>query len=508
MRGLSLKTSFKIALRGKWVTRVITILLSAFSFALVALASTGLLYNRTEYYITSYQYFLQNSRYVSFNCGSSSNEYYKEYRLDDNMIKHITDETKLSFVYSYTDSGQLLYLFNYFKYAKNGYIGDREWLQKIETTAHNGFWFGNESSYNSLGFKVLAGRYPQNEYEVALSEQHFDFFTKAGGYFDITDRYKLVIDGKLEDGSRPWVGNYPYPDAVAPPQDGYWFDNVTEYDLSTAVPITCYEDLLGKEFLCYGTTESGERDLQTVYKMKVVGIVNTEDGGEKDNSDEHRVNGRILLSEKWLKANHQKVQYMTAHAPEITKSFAKTCVDLSFKLADDYMQKIGAVKYDRAFLVGAHSFDSLYRDHEMNDETLMEIVFGGAGLFFGIFAVLLNGHMITVSLELKRKQVGVLRSMGASEKSVRRIFMLEALFIGLCSFTVALGISLGVYYGWLKSLMIMNAFNACAMIYNGWTVLFLAVISIGVPLLCALLPLKKFFKKPIVENISGNSSQK
>ena len=504
MKELNFKTSFKIALRGKWVTRVITILLSAFSFALVALASTGLLYNRMEYYITSYQYFLQNSRYVSFNCGSSSNDYHKDYRLDDNMIKHITDETKLSYVYSYLDPSALQYLFYYVDYAKNGYIGDREWFNKIETNAHSGFWFGNESSYNSLGFQVLAGRYPQNEYEVALSEQHFEFFTKAGGYFDITDRYKLVKDGKLEDGSQPWEeqpGSRPY-------SDGYWFDNVTEYDLSTAVPITCYEDLLGKEFLCYGTTESGERDLQTVYKMKVVGIVNTEDGGEKDNSGVHRVNGRILLSEKWLKANHHQVQYMTARAPEITKSFAKTCVDLSFELADDYMQKIGAVKYDRAFLVGAHAFDALYRDHEMNDETLMEVVFGGAGLFFGVFAVLLNGHMIAASLELKRKQVGVLRSMGASEKSVRRIFMLEALFIGLCSFTVALGISLGVYYGWLKSLMIMNAFNACAMIYNGWTVLFLAVISIGVPLLCALLPLKKFFKKPIVENISGNSSQK
>ena len=41
-------------------------------------------------------------------------------------------------------------------------------------------------------------------------------------------------------------------------------------------------------------------------------------------------------------------------------------------------------------------------------------------------------------------------------------------------------------------------------VFTGWTVLILAGLSFGVPILCSLVPLRKFLKKSIVDNISGN----
>ena len=47
---LSPKTTLRIAMQGKAVTKVLTVFLCAFSFALFALASTGYTYSKKEYY--------------------------------------------------------------------------------------------------------------------------------------------------------------------------------------------------------------------------------------------------------------------------------------------------------------------------------------------------------------------------------------------------------------------------------------------------------------------------
>ena len=44
------KTSFRLALQGKALTKAMTVFLCAFSFALFALASTGYTYSKKDYY--------------------------------------------------------------------------------------------------------------------------------------------------------------------------------------------------------------------------------------------------------------------------------------------------------------------------------------------------------------------------------------------------------------------------------------------------------------------------
>ena len=94
--------------------------------------------------------------------------------------------------------------------------------------------------------------------------------------------------------------------------------------------------------------------------------------------------------------------------------------------------------------------------------------------------------------------------MGANEADVKRIVLFEALFVAICSFVVALVFSLAGFYGFLQPLSFYVDFGVSLLQFNGWNVLILAVLSFGVPLLCSVVPLRKFLKKSIVDNISGN----
>ena len=101
----------------------------------------------------------------------------------------------------------------------------------------------------------------------------------------------------------------------------------------------------------------------------------------------------------------------------------------------------------------------------------------------------------------------MLRALGANEADVRRIVLFEALFVAICSFLLSLLLSLGVFYGVMRPLTYIERFGVSLLNFTGWNVLILAVFSFTVPLLCTVVPLRRFLKKPIVENISGNISK-
>ena len=61
-----LKTAFRLTFRGKWVTRSITVLLTAVSLAFFSLAFTGYSYDREEYFHRAYQDMLHERKYLTF----------------------------------------------------------------------------------------------------------------------------------------------------------------------------------------------------------------------------------------------------------------------------------------------------------------------------------------------------------------------------------------------------------------------------------------------------------
>ena len=94
--------------------------------------------------------------------------------------------------------------------------------------------------------------------------------------------------------------------------------------------------------------------------------------------------------------------------------------------------------------------------------------------------------------------------LGAGEKDVIKIVLLFAFILSVFTFLLAIGFTLAGYYGFLYPAFYTPKYGVSEFVLNGWNFLVLAVLSFGVPLLCSVVPLKKFLKKSIVDNISGN----
>ena len=74
-------------------------------------------------------------------------------------------------------------------------------------------------------------------------------------------------------------------------------------------------------------------------------------------------------------------------------------------------------------------------------------------------------------------------------------------------FLFSLAATVAVYYGFWQPLTLWSEFGVSPLVFNGWTVLILATLSFAVPLLSTLVPLKRFLKKPVVVNITGDLSK-
>ena len=265
--------------------------------------------------------------------------------------------------------------------------------------------------------------------------------------------------------------------------------------------IRAYEDLLGKEIVLWGNVEQGKLDESGIYTAKIVGVIDP-------SAAEALPQDSPIFSPAWREtffAGHDNDCSGLYAAPVKDKKTARIAVDLTLEMMQEYGREhpeetaeIGAVP---VCLLAAQS-------GEFNNEKLFFSIFGSAGLLFGIFSILLCWHLTTSSLNLKKRKIGVLRAMGATEADVKRTVLTETLFIALCAFAVALLLSLGAYYGFIQGWSYFAEYGVSLFNFTGWNVLILAGLSFIVPFLCTIVPIKKFLKQSIVDNISGNLSKR
>ena len=113
-------------------------------------------------------------------------------------------------------------------------------------------------------------------------------------------------------------------------------------------------------------------------------------------------------------------------------------------------------------------------------------------------------HLITALMSMKRKQIGVLRALGAKEGQIECIFLTGTAVLAFLIFLVSTALTVAVYYTVWMTWTYVPHLGVSLFVFNGWNVLILFALSFAVPLLSALVPLKRFLQKPIVDNISGN----
>lgn len=93
---LPFKTTLRLAMQGKTVTKIMTVFLCAFSFALVGLATMGVFYNESDVMAKALLHYMKNERHeLVF---SYFNEVEQNNYIPLKLVECIQEETGLDFV--------------------------------------------------------------------------------------------------------------------------------------------------------------------------------------------------------------------------------------------------------------------------------------------------------------------------------------------------------------------------------------------------------------------------
>ena len=507
----------RLSLHGRWVTRTFTILLSAMSFMFFGIASTGFTYSTDDLQFRAYKNYMEDKSYFLFMNDSSgyvSSEISgTDLLLSNEDVRKIESAIDLPFVSACRDQIDVGYFLDksYFRgekyvYDENGEIaGETEeykaYLREVEGKPLDfsapQVSVGSETAYEELSYRLLAGRYPEGVNEIAVSEEIFEHFV-WGGYVD------AIAEGCYTLQEFTFVFEtyeaYAWDDSVIPPKEA-------------GVKINSYEDLLGKTLGHYELKEENPQDAHETLPDEVV-IVGIVDMSDRPAWPRRYLNvepfSGILRSEAWLDAQCEAGKLYTEAMVArnfnksdklITDSLALTA-DLTSAAGTRYEGRIDTVQ------IGAYEAN-LVLDFKLGQAELAGIAFiCGIGVVFLIFSILLNVHLITALMSMKRKQIGVLRALGAKEGQIERIFLTGTAVLAFLIFLVSTALTVAVYYTIWLTWNYVPHLGVSLFVFNGWNVLILAVFSFAVPLLSALVPLKRFLQKPIVDNISGNLSKR
>ena len=72
----------------------------------------------------------------------------------------------------------------------------------------------------------------------------------------------------------------------------------------------------------------------------------------------------------------------------------------------------------------------------------LEKVFLWVGIVMALFSMLLLFNFISVSISNKKKEIGILRAIGASRHNISQVFNAETFIIGLCAGLIGIGLTL------------------------------------------------------------------
>ena len=452
-------------MRNKWITRFITIILSALSFAFFALFSCLFTYDKYGVLARGYIDYAKGENYkattILLDYSNLQSKTYEQQTIDIKIVEQSGVECIA------------------YGYSCNWFCGVTQYGGSDKSNASPspaGLLATNKDGGEILGLDLLAGRFPANIYEIAIAETQFDYFLSVGYSYNFKN---FVFDE--EEGV-------------------FEFDSLAEK--APIQKIESYKDIIGKKLAMYGNPDKGTLGTDSIFEVEIVGVVNTHYDQNKIGFEEHNgTANNIVIAKEWRVAFPQGDAYMGYMYLPVALEYktAKECAKLTFEL-----QKLSeTMSAGRPLGVLEMALISLPLSNP-------DPFFSWVGAFFGIFAVALNAYLMTALMEKERKQIGILRAMGASKKRVCSIYIIGTLVFSIFIFFAAFITTIGLYYGYLRPSTMFNykAYIISPYVFNGWTVLILAGISFLVPVLSVLLPLHKFLKRSIVDTIRGNDTKK
>lgn len=160
----------------------------------------------------------------------------------------------------------------------------------------------------------------------------------------------------------------------------------------------------------------------------------------------------------------------------------------------------GNIESDKRIIVDSENdnyMSVIYFDLSRANEfaSLFQKIGFTASIIFGLFAAILIANLTISSMNSNKKQIGILRAMGMSNKGIGFIFILESVFVILLSLIISLiciPIAINIFIAEFN-------FNVNFLLFGANSVLILIAMGLGISLASSMIPIIAKSKIPPVQ---------
>ena len=357
---------------------------------------------------------------------------------------------------------------------------------------------------NGLIAKVKAGEFDQfhSEFEEGTVEYNYDVMSFVEQYY----RDNLDLSDLCQAYSYGYYFKYFYDD------DGNFVEE-RQVNLTAAERKAAVEKLTGilTEYLGEFDLKTylgryinpGDRNMQFEdYDMKVVGFFVSD-------YDAYSQTG-IYFNQAFIDANVEvynemfKETRVTKYVKSPDEKYSGIMLEYDGS-ADTYKQLAKSVGSDNADEHDVYYYpeSSLYEMVEMANSYAEELstIFLWVGVVFAVFAALLLFNFVSMSIANKRKEIGILRAVGARGIDVFKIFFAEAgIIVGICTLLSLVGTVAicSVLNGVLRTEI---GLNISLFVFGALSVVMMVAIALVVAFIATFLPVFFAARKKPVESI-------
>ncbi len=200
--------------------------------------------------------------------------------------------------------------------------------------------------------------------------------------------------------------------------------------------------------------------------------------------------------------NPSKVEYVTAYKPAADAKYSRL---LTLKKDGAQIDRMVALHFedyaadDTKYVLSEGIVSEIETVSDIFD--VMEKIFFWVGLVLAVFAALLLFNFISVSITYRKKEIGILRAVGARSHDVFRIFFSESLMITLiCVVLASIGTGLSAA-AMNRSIVNSNLIRFDILIFGVLQILVIAGIALAVAVISTFIPVWLTARRKPVEAI-------
>ena len=370
----------------------------------------------------------------------------------------------------------------------------------------------NEKAFEKGAYKLIEGRMAQNENEIVIPQHLID---NGRVKINVGDKITLNVGTReLMDGSKLNQKN-PY---LASSSKEYIYQ-----ETGKAGDNEDYEEQIvdgqKKEYTVVGIMQRPNTGVEPYTAPGYTAVTYSNDEKNADGTDKITSIGTKLntnASNEILSAEENE-KSVTADATIKNSQTANFYVTL--KNPKEYENVINQIKNtmeaETDSEIEVYINEDLLRFEGVLSESTLGVLYGIASVIIVIIivsSVFVIRNSFSISVSEKTKQYGMLASVGATKKQIKRSVLLEGLYIGIVA--IPLGILLGIVaiiiLLWIVNLLIGDMMEGTEFVYNvpGMAILISVVISGITIFLSCLIPAIKASKIPPIEAIRGTDDIK